>query len=238
MENSFLNSSEGPRPARQAFLKTIMNSAIDNKILSKVKKIVRERLKHEFSGHDYWHCYRVAQTALTIGKKEKANVYILELAAWLHDIAIIEDKKFHEVKGALFAKELLMKLDVDKDIVEKVARCIRKHRFSKRIQADTLEEKILQDADKLDALGALGLARLFTLAGKYGQILHDPHIKPNFEYYLKYGRSNTTINHFYDKLFKLKNLLHTRTAKIIAFERETYMKEYIRRFYLEWEGKK
>jgi len=215
-----------------------MIPATYNKVLSKVKKIVREKLKYESTGHDYWHCYRVVQTVLTIGRKEKADLKVLELAAWLHDIAIVEDKKNHETKGSLYAEKLLTKLNVDKDIVEKVALCIQKHRFSKGILGDTIEEKILQDADKLDALGALGLARLFTLGGKYGQILHDPKIKPNFKYYLKNGRSNSTINHFYDKLFKLKNLLHTKTAKTIAVEREKYMKEYVRRFYLEWEGKK
>lgn len=215
-----------------------MSSADYKTVLSHVKTIVQKKLKHESSGHDYWHCYRVVQTALVIGKKEHADLNVLELSAWLHDIAIIEDKKMHEEKGALVAKRLLTQLNVDGDTVDAIARCIRKHRFSKGLKADTREEKILQDADKLDALGALGLARLFTLGGKYGQILYDPKIKPNFSYYLKHNRSNSTINHFYDKLFKLKKLLHTKTAKVVASGRERYMKEYLKRFYLEWEGKR
>lgn len=209
-----------------------------NIVLSKIKKLVSEKLKNESSGHDYWHCYRVVKTSLIIGKKEKANLEVLELSGWLHDIAIIDNKKDHEGKGAKFAEAFLSKLKVDNKIIQKVANCIKKHRFSKGIKADTLEEKILQDSDKLDALGAIGIARLFVHGGKSGQILHDPFIKPDFDSYLKNGRSTTTINHFYDKLFKLKSLLHTKTAKEIASDRVEYMQNYLTRFYQEWDGKK
>ncbi len=127
---------------------------------------------------------------------------------------------------------------MDQVIIKQVVNCIKKHRFSKAIRAEILEEKILQDADKLDALGAIGIARLFILAGKHGQTTHDPKVKPDFDYYLKTGRSTTTINHFYDKIFKLKELLHTQKAKKIALEREKYMRNYLKRFYFEWKGKK
>lgn len=208
------------------------------KILDEVKKVVFNKLKNESSGHDFWHSHRVSQNALLIGRKEKANLQVLELASWLHDIMIVEDKKDHEVKGAEFAKNLLSELKVNLLIVKKVSACIRKHRFSKGVKAETLEEKILQDADKLDALGATGIARIFTLGGKFGQIMHDPKIKPSFGYYLKYGRSNSTINHFYDKIFKLKSLLHTKTARTIALKRELFMRNYLKRFYSEWSGKR
>lgn len=206
------------------------------KILNRVKKLVWQKLKNESTGHDYWHCYRVAKNALLIGKKEKANLQVLELAAWLHDIAAGKDKG-HEISGAQLTKRFLSELKVNREIIKQVVSCIEKHRFSRGAKPKTLEEKIIQDADKLDALGALGLARLFTLGGRYEQILHNPEIKPDFDYYLKHGRSNTTINHFYDKLFKLRKLIHTRTARKIAREREKYMKDYLKRFYLEWEGK-
>lgn len=209
----------------------------NKKVLNKVKKVVWKELKNESSGHDYWHCLRVVQNALFIGKKEKANLQVLELAAWLHDIAAGKDKD-HEIRSAQFAKRFLSGLKVDKEITKQVVSCVKKHRFSKGIKPETLEEKIIQDADKLDALGAIGIARLFILAGKYRQITHSPKTKPDFDYYLKHGRSNTTINHFYDKLFKLKGLLHTKTAKKIALEREKYMRDYLKRFYLEWDGKK
>lgn len=208
------------------------------KIIKKVQKIVKTKLWDESSGHDYWHCYRVVQTVLAIGKKEKADLQILELAGWLHDIAIPESRRDHEIKSAQFAKKFLSKLEVDEKIINQVTNCIKKHRFSKGMKTKTLEEKILQDADKLDVLGAIGIARTFIFSGRYGQITHNPKIKPKFDYYLKHGKSKTTINHFYDKLFKLKGLLHTKTAKKIAREREKYMKGYLKRFYLEWEGKK
>ncbi len=207
------------------------------KIIKQVKKISLEKLKKGSSGHDYWHAYRVCKLALSIGKQEKANLKILEIASFLHDIGITQDKKDHEIKGAQFAKELLTKLNLDQNFIKKTVNCIKKHRFSKAIKAITLEEKILQDADKLDALGAIGISRLFVVAGEWGQLIYDPDIKPDFNYYLKIGASNSTINHFYDKLFKLKNLLHTKTAKKIAKNREKFMKDYLKKFYLEWNGK-
>jgi uncharacterized protein len=203
------------------------------KILDKVKKLAWRKLKNESTGHDYWHCYRVVQNALKIGRKKKANLLVLALAGWLHDVAVHPDKE-HEIRSAEFARGVLLDLGVDKKTVKQVVNCIKKHRFSKGIKAETLEEKILQDADKLDALGAIGLARLFILGGRYGQTTHNPQIKPDFDYYLKHGRSTTTINHFYDKLFKLRKMLHTKTAQKIALDRERYMKEYLKRFYLEW----
>lgn len=206
-------------------------------ILKEVKKLVRQELKNESTGHDYWHCYRVVQNALLIGKKEKANLKVLELAAWLHDIAAGKDRD-HEIRGAKIAGKFLSKLKVDKETIRQVVGCVKKHRFSKAMRLKTLEEKIIQDADKLDALGAMGLARVFILAGHYGQTTHDPKIKPDFTYYLKHGRSNTTINHFYDKVFKLRKRLYTKTAQKIAKEREKFMKDYLKRFYSEWEGKK
>lgn len=207
------------------------------KILKAVKKLVWQKLKNEPTGHDYWHCFRVAQNALLIGKKERTNLKVLELAAWLHDIAANKDKN-HEKRGAKAAQKFLSKLGVDEETTDKVANCIKKHRFSKRIKPKILEERIIQDADKLDALGAMGLARAFILAGHYGQTTYNPKIKPDFAYYLKHGRSNTTINYFYDKVFKLKKLLHTKTARKIAKEREKFMRDYLKRFYLEWRGKK
>ena len=169
--------------------------------------------------------------------KEKANLKVLELAAWLHDIAIVDDKANHEITGSKFSQQFLTKLNLNKEIIQAVVTCIKNHRFSKNCPVETLEEKILQDADKLESMGAIGIARLFRLSGRFGQTMHDPKIKPDFNHYLKHGRSNTTINHFYDKMFKLKDLLHTKTARQIAQKREKFMREYLKRFYLEWEGK-
>ena len=206
------------------------------KILEAVKKEVKKRLKSE-SAHDYWHCYRVVQTAKYIGRKEKADLVVLEFAAWLHDIAHPVSKMDHDIEGAKLAKKFLTAHRVDKQLVEKIVSCIRKHRFIKGKKANSLEEKILQDADKLDALGAVGIVRVFTVAGEHGQTIHNPKVKSDFSYYLKNDLSKTTIAHFYDKLFKLKKLMHTETAKKIAEKREKYMKDFLKKFYKEWEGK-
>ena len=206
-------------------------------VLKTVKEEVKKRLKSE-SAHDYWHCYRVVQMAGFIGEKEKADLTVLELAGWLHDIAHPINKMDHDIEGAKFVRKYLPNLGVDKKIVDKVANCIKNHRFLKGKKANSLEEQILQDADKLDALGAVGIARLFTVAGEHGQTMYDPKVIPDFEHYLKNDLSKTTIAHFYDKLFKLKDLMHTKTAGKIAAEREEYMREFLKRFYKEWEGKK
>src|SRR4030067_3859492 len=150
------------------------------KVLLEVKKLVKNKLGKESSGHDYWHCYRVVQNALVIGKEEKANLKVLELSAALHDISIDKSKKDHEIRGAQFTQKFLSELGLNKKAINQIVNCIKKHRFSKGIKAVTLEEKILQDADKLDALGAIGIARLFALSGKYKQIIYDPKIKPDF----------------------------------------------------------
>lgn len=181
--------------------------------LKKIKRIVWQRLKDEPSGHDYWHCYRVVQNALFIGKKEKANLQVLELSGWLHDIAIVNGKKDHEIKSAQFSQKFLSKLNLDKKIIKRVIDCIKKHRFSKKLKPKTLEEKIIQDVDKLDALGAIGIAQVFAGGGRRGQVIYNPKVKFDPSYYLKYGRSSSTINHFYDKLFKLRKLLYTKTAQ-------------------------
>ena len=215
-----------------------MINMTQRQIIKKVQKVVKAKLWGESTGHDYWHAYRVARIAKFIAKKEKANLQVLELAGWLHDIALPQGRKAHEIKSAQFAKKFLSKLEVNEEIINQVANCIKKHRFSKKRKAKVLEERILQDADKLDILGAMGIARTFIFAGKYRQIIHDPKVKPDLNYYFKHGESKTTINHFYDKLFRLKDLFHTQTAKKLAKQREKYMKNYLKRFYLEWEGKK
>jgi len=206
------------------------------KVLDKVKEIVWKRLGKETSGHDYWHVYRVAQTATKIGKKEKADLQVLELAAWLHDAA--KGDKKHELRSAELAEKLLNDLGVEKILVRQITDCIRKHRFSTNLKVKTKEEKIIQDADKLDAMGAMGITRVFAGAGRYKETIHDPNLKPDFTYYLKHGRSTSSVNHFYDKLLKLKDLMHTKTAKKIARDREKFMKDYLKQFYLEWEGKR
>jgi uncharacterized protein len=205
-------------------------------IIRAIKKEVKKRLDNEIA-HDYWHVYRVVRMALKIGRKEKANLKVLELAGWLHDVAYPDSKKKHDLYGAEFSRRFLTGYKLDKKIIDQVAYCIQTHRFVKGKKPKNLEAKILQDADKLDTLGAVGLARIFSLSGEMKQKIHDPSLKPDFDYYLSNNLSKSAIAHFEDKIFKLKGLMYTKTAKKIAEKREKYMRNFLVRFYKEWEGK-
>ncbi|MCJ7826472.1 HD domain-containing protein [Patescibacteria group bacterium] len=202
-------------------------------LVKTIQKEVKRRLKGEATGHDYWHCQRVVRVALQIGKEEHADLTVLELAGWLHDISVKKGRKNHEVRSAVQGEKLLTKLHVEKELIEKVVRCIRNHRFSTG-KVETLEDMILQDADKLDVMGAIGIARGFAFAGRYKRIFHDGKISSNPQAYKKTGYSRTIIQHFYDKIFLLPDMLHTKTAKRIGVERIQFTKEFVKRFLEEW----
>ena len=206
-------------------------------LIKKIQKIVKKKLKGESSGHGYWHCYRVVQNALFIGKKEKADLKILELSAWLHDISIKKGRKNHEIRSAKQAEKILTKLKIPPELIAKVVKCIKNHRFSTG-KAETLEEKILQDADKLDVMGAIGIARIFAFAGRYKRKFHDGKIKSDTSAYKKTGYSRTIIEHFYDKIFLLPKLLHTKSAQKMGRERIRFARQFVKRFLQEWKGKK
>lgn len=206
-------------------------------IINKIKAIVRKKLYGESSGHDYGHCYRVAQMASKIGKVENADIFVLELAGLLHDITSIDKRSDHNLTGAIEAEKIMLKLSIDKKIIEKVKNCIINHRYTKGKKTNlSIEEKIIQDADKLDVLGAIGIARIFSFAGKYNILMHDPQVKPNPENYLLTGKSTSALNLFQEKIFLLGNLFHTNMAKKIAKDREEYMKDFEKRFNNEWIG--
>lgn len=210
-------------------------------ILSKTESFVRLQLEGEGSGHDWWHVHRVRNSALKLGKGENADLFIVELAALLHDIA---DHKFHggnEDIGPATAKNWLEKLKVPPAIINHVCEIIRDISF-KGAEVDTpmktIEGKVVQDADRLDALGAIGIARAFAYGGYKERELYNPDIKPDshrsFEDYKK--STGPTINHFYEKLFLLKERMNTESGKRLAEERHRYMKEFVDRFLSEWEG--
>ena len=211
-------------------------------VVKKTAEFVKKSMIGEGSGHDWWHIYRVWQMAKTIAKKEKADMFVVELGALLHDIA---DYKFHngdEEIGPKKTSEWLNGLGVDGECVDKVAEIVRNISFrGARVKHNirTLEGKIVYDADKLDAMGAIGIARTFAFGGFMKREIYDPNVKPHFhktfeEY--KNGESHT-INHFYEKLLLLKNFMHTKTAKKIAKGRHRYLKDYLSKFYREWGGK-
>ncbi len=212
------------------------------KIIQKTAQFVREHLEGESTGHDWWHTYRVWKMALRIANEEKdVDLFVVQLAALLHDIA---DWKFHggdESIGVKLAREWLEKLEVDEKTINHVCEIIKEVSFKGagvKSKPRTKEGMIVQDADRLDALGAIGIARCFATGAKLNQEIYNPEIKPKFhKTFEEYKNSKTTsINHFYEKLLLLKDLMNTETARRIAEGRHKFMEEFIDRFFREWNG--
>lgn len=210
-------------------------------VLKKTEEYVKKTLDKEGSGHDWWHIYRVHKMAVNIGKKENADMFIVELAALLHDIA---DWKFNDgdlKAGSRVARNWLEKLAVDEEVIKHVCEIIEETSFKGagvKFKMKTKEGMIVQDADRLDAIGAIGIARTFAYGGYKSRELYNPTIKPKLHKTFEQYKANTepTINHFYEKLLLLKDLMNTKTAKKIAEARHKYMEDYLERFYKEWEG--
>ena len=191
-------------------------------------------------GHDWFHIERVFNNALLISKTEQVDKLVVSLAALLHDIA---DSKFHngdETIGPKIAREFLFSLNVDSSVIEHVINIIENISFkggNVAQQFNSLELDVVQDADRLDAIGAIGIARCFNYGGFKNRQLYNPEIKPNLKMTKKeYKASNApTINHFYEKLLLLKDRMNTKTAKKIALERHEYMQTFLKQFYKEWQ---
>jgi uncharacterized protein len=204
---------------------------------------VRSTMPKEGTGHDWWHIYRVWRTALSIAKREKgSDLFVVQLGALLHDIA---DWKFHggDTKiGGNVARKWLEKAGVDKDNTDKVCDIVENISFKGAGVRDAMnskEGKIVQDADRLDAIGAIGIARAFAYGGHADRPIHDPDAKPHrHSSFSAYKASNsTTINHFYEKLLLLKGRMNTREGRRLAGQRDAFLRAYLNRFFREWEGK-
>ncbi|MGM5485054.1 MAG: HD domain-containing protein [Nanobdellota archaeon] len=211
-------------------------------LIEKTKAYAKDKLSGEGSGHDWWHTYRVWKTSIRLGKEEKADLFTIQLAALLHDIS---DWKFNDGDtdaGPRIAGEFLEGLDVDKKIIKDVKEIIRDMSFKgAKVSSPmrTKEGEVVQDADRLDAIGAIGIGRTFAYGGNKGREMYNPETEPkehgSFEEYKK--NEGTTINHFYEKLLLLKDRMNTKSAKEMAEKRHMFMKEFLDRFFLEWEGK-
>ena len=214
-------------------------------IIEKTTKFVKKTLADAEGGHDWFHIERVLHNAQLIAKGEKVDDFIVALGALLHDIA---DAKFHngdETIGPKKATEFLLTLNVDKVIIEHIIKIIENISFKNSLSTDknsftSKELEVIQDADRLDAIGAIGIARAFNYGGFKSRALYDPDIAPNLnmtkEEYKK--SSAPTINHFYEKLLLLKEKMNTKTGQRIAAERHKFMETYLQQFYDEWNGKK
>jgi len=209
------------------------------KIIKEVQSYIKKEFGGDSTGHDWWHIFRVWKMAKEIAKKEGGDLFVIELGALLHDIA---DWKFNddEKAGSKKAKPLLEKLGVDQETVKHVCGIIDNVSFKGANVENgikTLEGKVVQDADRLDAMGAIGLARAFAYGAKANRELYNPKIKPMLNRSLKnYKKAyfSTTINHFYEKLLLIKDRLNTKTAKKIAQPRHKFLENYLDEFFKEW----
>ncbi len=216
----------------------LMNS---EKIISKTIQYVQETLENAEGGHDWWHIYRVWKNAKHIAKTENVNLLIVELGALLHDIA---DSKFNngdENIGPQKAKVFLQSTHIDDDTINHVVQIIKNISYKGGKVARTFSSKeldVVQDADRLDAIGAIGIARAFSYGGFKNRAIYNPNIKPNLNMTKAEYKNSTapTINHFYEKLLLLKDLMNTKTGKQLAQKRHRFMQTYLNQFYAEWEG--
>lgn len=215
----------------------------NNELIDHTIVFVKQTLKNAEGGHDWFHIQRVYNNALKIAQGENVNVVIVALGALLHDIA---DSKFFngdETVGPKMASEFLMSQDCDSAIIEHVVQIIKNISFKGGNQKQSFsspELDVVQDADRLDALGAIGIARTFNYGGFKNRKLYDPEVEPQLEMTPKQYKASTapTINHFYEKLLLLKDRMNTKTGKAMAQERHNYMEGFLKQFYAEWEGLK
>lgn len=220
------------------------NQSLSNKeIIEKTVAFVKESLKGAESGHDWWHIERVWNNAKLLIKTEEVDPFIVELAALLHDIA---DSKFHngdEEIGSKKAGEYLKSIGIDEKTIHHIQEIIRNMSFKASLGTQSFSSKemeVVQDADRLDAIGAIGIARAFSYGGFKNRELYNPDVPPALNMTKEEYKSSTapTINHFYEKLLLLKDKMNTQTGRQIAEERHQFMLSYLEQFYDEWNGKK
>lgn len=212
-------------------------------ILKAAEAFVKVSLEGAEGGHDWWHTYRVYRNAMEIASGEEADKLTVGLGALLHDIA---DAKFHngdETVGPQKAKSFLKSIAVPQDQIDQVVDIVKNISFKNSLEKPIKTEKsialqIVQDADRLDAIGAIGIARAFNYGGFRHRALYDPEIEPetNLSKEAYKNSKSPTINHFYEKLLKLKDQMNTATGRKLAAERHEYMLEFLEQFYKEWHG--
>ncbi|MEM4397101.1 MAG: HD domain-containing protein [Candidatus Woesearchaeota archaeon] len=234
------------------------NKIIKKEIIKKAFELIKKEYENEATGHDYWHTYRVWKLSKLIAKNEKTKIdkiskiaknkeknkekkldfFLLEISAILHDL---DDWKFSNLNNCYEKTEkFLINLGLEKTEIKKIIDIINEISFKGSFRKPkTIEAQIVQDADRLDAIGAIGIARTFAYGGYKKRAIYDPNIKPekikDFEHYK--NKKSTTINHFYEKLLLIKNNLNTKTAKEIAKKRHKFMLKFLKEFYDEWDLK-
>lgn len=208
-------------------------------LVDRTAAFVRSQMEGDSSGHDWWHVWRVWQNSLFISRSENADRFVTELAALLHDIA---DWKFHDgddSAGPKAARAWLSEQSIDESVIDHVCEIVATVSFKGagvETPMATLEGKIVQDADRLEAIGAIGIARCFAFGGAKGRLMHDPEDPPelhaSFEDYKK--KSGPSINHFYEKLLLLKDRMNTETGRKLATQRHQVLEDFLEQFHAEW----
>jgi len=216
----------------------------DEKIIQETIAFVKTTLEGAEGGHDWFHIERVYKNSLLIAKEEKVDMLIISLGALLHDIA---DAKFHngdETIGPKIASDFLKSKNISSSIIEHVVKIIENISYkssleTKKERFNSLELQVVQDADRLDAIGAIGIARAFNYGGFKNRALYDPNILPNLNMTKEEYKKSTapTINHFYEKLLLLKDKMNTLSGKKIAEQRHSFMLQFLSQFKDEWQGK-
>lgn len=214
----------------------------EDQIISKTIDFVKDTLNGAEGGHDWFHIERVFKNAQLISKEEDVDFFVVSLGALLHDIA---DSKFYdgdETVGSKMAADFLENLQVDPTVINHVVKIIKNISFKggnidQKFRSPELD--VVQDADRLDAIGAIGVARCFNYGGFKNRTLYDPEIAPNLKMSKEEYKSSTspTINHFYEKLLLLKDRMNTKTGRKLAVGRHQFMERFLEQFYQEWKGK-
>ncbi|AWA29167.1 phosphohydrolase [Flavobacterium magnum] len=215
----------------------------DQKLVTDTIEFVKMKLRDAEGGHDWFHIERVYKNSQLIAKHENCDMLVVELGALLHDIA---DSKFHdgdENIGPETARKFLADNNVNQPTIDHVINIIRNisfkgGNFEKKF--NSIELQIVQDADRLDAIGAVGIARTFNYGGFKNRPLYNPEIRPNLNMSKEEYKNSAapTVNHFYEKLLLLKDRMNTDTGKRIAAQRHQFMEDFLSQFYAEWDGEK
>ncbi len=208
------------------------------RILSLVRDEIRRLFSDDFSGHDAWHTIRVERTAAVIAEAEGCDVFVVRLGALLHDA---DDPKLFSTQDYQNARDIMARAYVDASTAQQVVAAIATVSFkgTDTQTPTTLEGKVLQDADRLDALGAIGIARTFAYGGSHSRAMYDPELPPLLHMDEAAYRKNqgSSLNHFYEKLFLLKDMMNTDTARRMAEKRDAYLHAFAEEFLAEWDGK-
>lgn len=213
-------------------------SELNEELFKDAEEYIKTLFCGDSSGHDGYHSMRVHNNAVSISEKEGGDLKLIRLSSLLHDA---DDRKLFSTENHENARKFMASHGVSPDTAEKVCRIISQVSFKGKdsMVPDSLEGKIVQDADRLDAIGAIGIGRAFAYGGRNGRMMHDPSAMPGtLQSEDEYIRSeSTTVNHFHEKLLHLKDMMNTETAKKIAEGRHRYLVEFLNEFLSEWDGK-